>query len=88
MIEEGQKLYLVRYALTSGIEIVTSMSARELESGYVRVSERPDGYFSLGRDITLTYEDAVQLAEAMRVAKIASLKKALRKFESMIFISS
>jgi hypothetical protein len=81
------KVYITKYALTTGIEIAngevcedtsTNMISVESEAGY---SNR---YFH-GLDWHRTLEAALKRANQMRAAKIASLKKKIVKLENMTF---
>ena len=77
-----ETFYLTKYALTNGVEEICGRCDGKYvpyASGYM-VS-----FFLLGRDIFRNREDAVRQAEAMRMKKIASLKKTLAKLEKMTF---
>ena len=83
-VQEGQTLWLTKYALTDGIEEVISCDA-DTGRGYVFLSGRSWSSYKLGRDVHLTHEGAVRAAEAMRKKKIASLRKQVEKLEALKF---
>ncbi len=81
------KFWITKYALTEGVS--------EIEGEIPDISPsmlcelQPDGrhsgrYFH-GKDWHRTYEDAQIRAEEMRAAKLESLRKALKKIESLSF---
>jgi hypothetical protein len=77
--------YLTKYALTEGIKEVTARNYGD-DGTYVY----PEGYtswfsFKLGRDVFESRADAVKAAEAMRIKKIASLRKQIAKLEKLSF---
>jgi len=75
------KVWVSKYALTDG---VVEQDARDLGAGCVM----PAGFIhwiTLGKDAHLTREAALQVAEAMRLKKIASLEKQLKKLKEMRF---
>lgn len=80
-IEKGQKLWLSKYALSSGIK---QQMAKEglIEGKYVGVCNSFYLY-TLGRDIHLTHADAVKAAETARIKKIESLRKQIAKLEKL-----
>jgi len=82
-VQEGQTLWLTKYALTDGIEEETARG--DGHDDYVFVSGRLWSSYKLGRDVHLTREDAVRAAEAMRKKKIASLRKQIEKMEALTF---
>ena len=77
-------MYLVKYALTGGIEEV-ELAATRGDGEYVRIKERSHGIYKLGRDVCETKEEAISIADAMRLKKVASLKKSLAKYEKLRF---
>jgi hypothetical protein len=81
------KAYITKYALTSGIQEVDDASEPEYESRMISV--RSLGVFANfhgeGREWHRTKESAVAKAEQMRLAKIVSLKKSIKKLESLNF---
>jgi len=73
------KVYVTKYALTSGVK-------------FVEVEERPGeecvwtGWSILGKGhYASTLEEAKVQIEAMRIKKIASLKKQIARLEKMMF---
>lgn len=81
------KIYITKYALTSGIKEAEAESCSYPEMVVVRKEGAAmDQFFhKIGRDYCLSREDAIVTAEKMRVAKIASLKKSIQKFEKLTF---
>lgn len=82
------KVFITRYALTSGIREVEA----EIEKSSSRFGNIPD-YVTInawtlcyiGKDAFLKKEDAIKKAEEMRKRKIASLLKQIEKLEKLIF---
>lgn len=79
MADKTEEVYSVRYALTTGIKMV---------SGYEHGKERfmqTDAGFQLLRktEWARTEWEAFDLAEGMRVKKLISLENQLRKIASM-----
>lgn len=78
-----KKFYITKYALTNGIE---HKEAEECGDNMIRTKEEwPQYHHKEGRDWHRTMEDAALRAEKMREAKILSLKKAIKKMESLKF---
>lgn len=81
MIKKGDKVYLVKYALSGGIKRVV------IDSGYDdRV--KPVGfsdYYTVDKEIFANSNDAIAAANAMREKKIVSLKKQIAKLEKRDF---
>lgn len=81
-MNEGDKVWLVKYALSRGIEEETvSINAGD----FIRVKGRPYGFYKKWRDAHHTKEEAIVAAEGMRKRKIASLKKQVEKLEKLVF---
>lgn len=76
------EIWSVKYALTEGVKLypVDKVS----EAGYISVKGTWMS-LKLGRDCAVTREEAECLAEAMRMKKIASLRKQIAKLEKMQF---
>lgn len=76
--------YCTRYALTSGI---FSFPARPVGNGMVQDTSQlySTYYHGEGRDWHLTHASAVSRAEAMRTAKLKSLKASIAKLEKLDF---
>jgi hypothetical protein len=77
--------WLTKYALSTGIEKVTTSGANTEKGSHVRVSGRAWGLYKVGTDLQSTREEAVAVAEQMRQKKVASVKKQLAKLEKMNF---
>lgn len=80
-LKPGDTVWLVKYALSNGPQecVVDGLSSAP---GRIYV----DGYCSgcqLGRDVFMTWGEAVMVMNAMRDKKIASLKKQIAKLEKM-----
>ena len=85
MIEEGQEVYVTSYALTRGIikTITKEKCSDHSKPLLVYWDYDHDEWFRIGYDVFLTEEEAIQKAEKMREARIASLKKQMSKLENM-----
>ena len=80
---ERIRAWVTKYALTEGIQLLEGSILHEISGGLFR----PDGYFPgfLGKDWHRTPEAAIARAEEMRLAKIESLKKSIKKMEALQF---
>lgn len=78
------KLFITKYALTTGIE---EIECEEGGGGVVKtVGKSWSGYFhGEGREWHRTREAAVTRAKEMQTKKVAALKKQLAKLESKVF---
>lgn len=76
------KVWITRYALSQGIEEVDG-EVSEIPS--ILTYGRHGIAFDEGRQWHRTREEAVVRAEAMRLAKIASLERQIAKFKKMRF---
>jgi hypothetical protein len=86
------KVFVTKYALTQGILEVEVEGEPKDGSGMVVSVPPPDARWGMkdyfhgeGKDWHRDYLAARQRAENMRVAKIASLKKSIAKFEKLNF---
>lgn len=82
--------FITKYALTTGIEMIPGEYVEELKDpDMLRIKLPGDSFASYahkeGRDWHRTHEEALVRAEAMRKAKIDSLKKAIVKMEKLNF---
>lgn len=79
------RIWVTKYALTAGIQEVEADTVEESMAGYKDSS----GWrlWVHGKDWHRTRDSAVERAEEMRVAKIASLKKSIAKLEKLSFTS-
>lgn len=77
------KVWISKYAQTDGIQEaeceISGSLAVDMTTPYARY------FHGEGRDWHRTEEDAIKKAEEMRIRKIASLKKNLKKLEEMKF---
>lgn len=76
--------WLSKYALSDGIKELTGEESVFNGSSWVDV-DGWRGSFKLGRDIHDTREEALDVAEAARIKKIASLRKQIAKLEALKF---
>jgi len=83
-VKAGQRLWTSKYALTKGIEEVVSREDARA-SGYISLEGHFWTLLKVGRDIHATREEAVSAAEAMRVKKLNSLRKQIKKIEALTF---
>lgn len=74
-------VYLTRYALSQGI---TKLTGKDMGDGLVANGQQFGCYYHTG-DYSLTKEDAIKAAEAMRQKKIKSLKAQIAKLEKRVF---
>ena len=81
------KMFLVKYALTTGIREIEIKDAGVDYAGvdYVYEKGNPYNMYKIGRDIFETKEDALHFAKLLRVKRIGSLTKQLAKLEAMTF---
>lgn len=73
------KVWITTYALTKGIYEV---EAEIIDDKYAKT---PGPWSLFTKDWTKSKEDAVRIADEMRVRKIASLKKSIKKLEALKF---
>lgn len=80
------KVFVVRYALSSGIsEMETEILKSNFEGGRDYVKYRSWAFLYIGKDAFLSKEYAIKKAEEMRKKKITSLRKQIEKLEKMKF---
>lgn len=80
------KVWITRYALTSGIfEVEATLSDRS--PSMVTYRRSPDSLleFAHGNDWHVMRETAVARAEEMKIAKLQSLEKQIRKVSKITF---
>ena len=83
MKDEKIKAWITRYALTSGIQVVNAVVCHSVNSTMISYGGMSSAH---GKDWHRTQTDALERAEEMRKAKIISLKKSIKKLESLTFI--
>jgi hypothetical protein len=83
-IKAGQKLWMSKYALVAGVSQVSVGEDYGAGDQYIYIRSRFASY-KIGRDLWLTKAEALKAAEAMRLKKIASLRKQIAKLEKMSF---
>ncbi len=76
--KETKRVYITKYALSSGIELRTAEV-----SEYGLWVKQLFSHFYLGKDAFENEADALADAEKRRVAKIASLQKQIGKMEKL-----
>ena len=86
MNERNIKVWITRYALTEGIfsclaTLEHNASGRQFVSLKRSSSHYSECFF--GNDWHLSYEDAIMQAEKMRIAKIVSLQKQIKKLDAL-----
>ena len=78
------KVFITRYALTSGIkEVETEIHKSNFKDSSVRDSAY--SFYYIGKDAFLDKSEALNKAEGMRKKKIASLRKQIEKLEKLSF---
>ncbi len=80
-MSETKKYWLVKYALSNGLKEITGKS--EWSEKYVTSISGMN--YRIGRDVVATRTEAAAIADAMRIKKIASLRKQIAKLEAMTF---
>lgn len=79
------KVFLTKYALSSGIEEVELIREFKVDNmKFVYVKDK-HGSYKIGSEAFFTKEDAIKQAEIMRLKKIESLKKQIKKLENLKF---
>lgn len=86
-VNEDIDVYITKYALTTGISHVLARVVKDTNGQMIEVKMGLHiVYFhGEGKDWHRTEEGAVKRAEELRVKKIASLKKQIKKLESLKF---
>lgn len=81
-MKAGQKVWLVKYALTAGIteEVVLSANGE-----FAYMENRSWNSYKVGRDVFADHGEAVKAAEALRQKKLGSLRKQCMKLEKLKF---
>jgi hypothetical protein len=88
MREKLTRIWITKYALTSGIFEADAEVEKNSDGMAVVPKNYETGTYAQyfhGKDWHLTREGALTRAEEMRVKKITSLKKQLKKLEEMNF---
>lgn len=80
----GKKVYLAKYALSSGITEVEVNDKYNNSDEYAFLNGCI-GLFYFGKDIFHSKEEAIKKAEEMRIKKIESLKRQIKKLENLKF---
>jgi len=83
-IEKGQKLWLSKYALSSGMREVEALGLYAADQNLAMIAGTWEIY-RIGRDVHTTRNEAAISAEAARIKKIASLRKQIAKLEKLSF---
>lgn len=78
-------VFLTKYALSSGIEEVELTREYKVDNmKFVYVKGKCSSY-KIGSEAFFSKEDAIKQAEIMRLKKIESLKKQIKKLEKLKF---
>lgn len=81
-MKEGQKVWLVKYALTDGI---TEEVVKSVQGEHVFLQGRSWSLYKQERDVLSTHGEALKAAEALRQKKLSSLRKQCMKLEKLKF---
>lgn len=81
-MKAGQKVWLVKYALTDGI---TEEVVRSTSGDHAYMENRSWNFYKIGRDVFADHGEAVKAAEALRQKKLGSLRKQCMKLEKLKF---
>ncbi len=85
---ERIRAWVTRYALSDGVYMVEGDVCHGTSSGMLKWINRWGGIETVhGKDWHRTPESALARAEEMRLAKIESLKKSIKKMEGLKFIA-
>ena len=80
------KVFITRYALTSGIKEVETEIHKSTFKDYPNcVRDSTFSFYYIGKDAFLDKSEALNKAEDMRKKKIASLRKQIEKLEKLSF---
>ena len=82
---ERHKAFITKYALTQSIYELDVEQCIDISPNTVKGPGVFDTYHGEGLNWHRTREGALACAEAMRVKKIASLKKSIKKMEALKF---
>ena len=85
---EKIRAWVTKYALSDGVYMVEGDVCHETSSSMLKWTTRHGGTSTThGKDWHRTPEQALARAEEMRLAKIESLKKSIKKLEGLKFIA-
>ena len=85
---EIKKVWVTKYALTQGIFSMEGKVSKDTPSVVAQVNVKYPFVFALkGVDWHETLEEAVDQAEKMRLKKIKSLQKQIKKLENIKFVT-
>ena len=79
------KVFITRYALTSGIFSIEAQIKRDM--AFYKRSSRHFTEHAVKNEWFVCEEQAIERAEEMRIAKLKSLDKQIKKYSSMIFLA-
>lgn len=77
MIKKGDKVYLVKYALSDGISRQVVSGNRDISDDFLQLEGYSCSLFKIGRDVFIEPHKAIEAAEKMRAKKIKSIEKQL-----------
>ena len=85
---ETRLYWLVKYCLSSGEIRQIPCRTNTLPNKEYVVHEKggSHGFYKIGREVFEYEDDAIRQANSLRINKIASVKKQLKKLESMKFV--
>ncbi len=85
-MNEGDQVYLVRYALTEGLLAGKAVKTASQSADHIYADLQGRCFWGrIGRDIFADPADAIAAAEVMRDRKIKSLERQLAKLRAMTF---
>lgn len=80
-----EKIYITKFALSTGIKEVELTREYKVDNmKFVYVKGKYSSY-KIGSEAFISKEDAIKQAEIMRLKKIESLKKQIKKLEKLKF---
>jgi hypothetical protein len=82
------KVWVTKYALSSGVFESEAEICSSVDKGMIRVTREgryPEYFHGDGKEWHRTRESVMKRVEEMKTKKIASLKKSIKKIESITF---
>jgi hypothetical protein len=86
--DEMKPFWLVKYCLSKGtiVQIPCRASMSQDKEYVVHKIGYAHGFYKIGKDVFESEDDAMRAADELRIRKIASVKKQLKKLENMKFL--
>lgn len=79
-------VFITKYALTVGIiEVKEIRDSKSKDMVVYRYKDATFDQYAHGKDFWLTKEEAIERAEEMRIAKLKSLDKQIKKISALKF---